>query len=80
MKKCILFLAAILFLCSNVATAGIPEDRVEASHGAEAHKEGSYAKAQEILRPLTAKGNAVALSISSNASDNMLSIQTLRNP
>jgi len=54
MKKWILFLSTILSLCSGVARADTPEDAVEA------YKEGNYAQALELLRPLAAEGIADA--------------------
>jgi len=60
MKKWILFIAAILLLCSSIARADNLEIEAEARRGAEAHKEGNFAQAQEILRPLAAKGDVDA--------------------
>ena len=54
MKKWILFVAAILTLCSSVARADDFDDAMDA------YQKGNYAKAIELLRPLAAKGDAVA--------------------
>ena len=54
MKKWALFIATILSLCSSAARADSLEDVVEA------YNNGNYAQVLELLRPLAAKGDAVA--------------------
>ena len=54
MKRWILFVAAILTLCSSVARADDFDDAMDA------YQKGNYVQAIELLRPLAAKGDAVA--------------------
>ena len=54
MKRSILFIAAILMLCSSVARADEFDD------GVKAYNEGNYTQAIELFRPLAIQGNADA--------------------
>ena len=54
MKKWIVFIAAILSLCSIVARADVLEDAIEA------HYKGNHAQALELLHPLAEEGNVIA--------------------
>jgi len=54
MKKWILFIAAILLVCSSVARADDIDD------GVKAYDEGNYVQALKLLQPLATQGNAVA--------------------
>jgi len=54
MNKWILFVAAILTLCSSVVSADAFKDAMEAYRG------GNYTEALELLRPLADQGNTDA--------------------
>ena len=54
MKKYILYIAAILMLCSSVARADDLKDTEDA------YKKGNYAQVIELLLPLVAQGDAEA--------------------
>ena len=54
MKKWILFIAAILLLCSSIARAD------DFENGVKAYQEGNYDQAIELFRPLADQGDAGA--------------------
>ena len=54
MKKWYLFIATILFLCSNVARADSLEDAITE------YQRGNYGQVLELLRPIATEGNVIA--------------------
>lgn len=54
MQKWILFVATVLFLCSNIARADSLEDAVTA------YQRGNHVQAIELIHPLAKKGNVIA--------------------